>query len=262
MICLTVDCEQWTSPKARGMDVPENNNTDFSRLGNNRLLKLFDEYGVKSTFFITGFFAEREKEHVVALKKNGHEIGCHGYGHSYRDNKTLDKEKDIIKAKRILESATGRKILGFRAPQMQYSSELTKILKQQGFKYDSSLNPAYFPFWINNTKYSLRPFKDNGIIEIPASTVYGSRLPLSWVFIRVLPYSYMKYGIRRLLKEGITPVLYVHSWEFIELKSKFVPWYFKKNTGKKFINKIKRLICDFKSEEFATMETLLKHNFH
>lgn len=257
MICLTVDCEQWNSPLLRGKKAEENHNTDFSRNGNENLLRLLEKHDINITFFVTGFFAEREQKHLKELARKNYEIGCHGYSHNYRNNPNLDLEQDIIEAKRILEQTTKQKISGFRAPQMQYSENLLRILSKSGFMYDSSLNPAFFPFWIDNKSHPLTPFKKFNLIEIPVAAMPGSRLPMSWVFIRLMPYSYLKYGIKKLLKEKITPVLYMHSWEFIRLKSRHVPWHFKKNTGENFLNKIDRLIMDFESENFFPLKSIL-----
>jgi len=258
MICLTVDCEQWNSPKLRGVDVKENDNTEFSKDGNDKLLELFSSYQVKSTFFITGFFAEKEPVQVKQILKKNHEIACHGYEHWYRDNPAINQEEDITHAKKVLEKIAGVKVMGFRAPQMQYNEGLLHTLQDQGFRYDSSLNPAWFPFWINNKNMPLSPFKIKGcsVMEIPVGARPGSRFPLSWMFLRTMPYGYVKGSIRKLIDEKITPVLYIHSWEAIPLKSPHVPWYFRRNTGKRFLRRLERLFHDFEDQRFTTVDLL------
>ena len=46
-----------------------------------RLLQLFDEYSVKSTFFVLGWVADRFPALVRDIAAAGHELASHGYGH-------------------------------------------------------------------------------------------------------------------------------------------------------------------------------------
>ena len=259
MIALTIDCEEWNSPLLRGRFVKENNNTDFSREGNKNLLKLLDKYNIKATFFVTGYFAEREKRQVKEILKKGHEIACHGYSHFYRGNKNLDIENDVRKSKKIIEKITKKKVLGFRAPQMQFSLELIKILDKQGFRYDSSIHPAFLPGYYYNFNYPLnvyKPIKELKIKEIPAASMPFLRLPINWIFMRNLGYRWTNLGINALLKKDIVPVLYFHSWEFTKIKSKNVSYLFRRNTGKKFSLELEKLLKRFKDEKFVKMHEL------
>jgi len=257
MIVISVDCEQWNLASIRGRIDLADNNTDYSSEGNKRLLEILERNKVLATFFITGFFAEKEKEQVKLINDKGHEIACHGYNHFYRRNKNFDLKKDILNSKNIIEKIINQKIMGFRAPQMQFSDELINILSELKFKYDSSIHAAYLPGFYNNKNVSLKPFKIGEIIEIPASASYSLRLPFSWAIMRIMPLFYTVKIIKKLLKKGITPVIYVHSWEFFEVKNKNVPIHITKNTGKKFCKKFERFLKVFKDEEFITMDELI-----
>lgn len=261
MIALTVDCEQWNCPLLEGKKVEENNDTSFSKRGNEFILDLFDKYNVKATFFVTGYFAEKEPEQIKLIKENGREIACHGYNHFYRGNKDLDIKQDIVRAKGILEEITGENIKGFRAPQMQYSEKLIEILDDLNFEYDSSLHPCYLPGYYNNLTKPIeifKPLKNRDIMEIPAS-VSRFRLPISWLFIRLFGVNRTIACCKKLLKKNIIPVLYVHSWEFIEMKSKYVPFYYNWLTGKPFVKNIEKLICEFKNIPFIALGDLIKN---
>ncbi|MBU0959404.1 MAG: polysaccharide deacetylase family protein [Nanoarchaeota archaeon] len=257
MICLTIDCEQWNVPELRGKEDPSNGNTLYSLEGNKKLLKILNKHKVRATFFVTGVFAEQNKEHVKELSKE-HEIACHGYNHFYRGNPNLNLKGDISKSKKILEKITKRKILGFRSPQFQFSKGLIKVLEELNFKYDSSIHSAYLPGFYNHKDKPLTPFKIGKILEIPASARPGSRLPFSWIFIRNLPLIYSVGAVRKLLKLGIIPVIYVHPWEFYEIKNKNVPFYITRNTGARFCKKFDRFLSKFKDERFVTMEEIYK----
>lgn len=255
MIALTIDCEQWNSPKLRGIEDADNGNTCFSYNGNIELLKILDKHNIRATFFVTGVFAEKNKEQVKEIGKN-HEIACHGYNHFYRNNKNLNLGNDILKSKKILEEITKKKIYGFRAPQMQFSKDLIDVLERLNFKYDSSIHSAYLPGFYNNRKMPLEPFIIGKILEIPASASYKSRLPVSWMFLRNLPLCYSVKIVMGLIKKNIIPVIYFHSWEFTEIKSKSVAFYITQNTGKRFCKKFEKFIEAFKNEEFVLMKDI------
>jgi len=51
------------------------------KVGAPRILDLLDEHGVKATFFIPGWVAERNEELVLDVARRGHEVAHHGYLH-------------------------------------------------------------------------------------------------------------------------------------------------------------------------------------
>jgi peptidoglycan/xylan/chitin deacetylase (PgdA/CDA1 family) len=257
MIAITIDCEQWNPFEIRGKEDSKNNNTLYSFNGNKKLLEIFDKKNIKATFFITGVFAEEREIQVRKIAKK-HEIACHGYNHFYRGNENLDLNKDVSKAKEILEKISRKKISGFRAPQMQFSKKLIKILEDNRFRYDSSIHSAYVPFLYGkkeNKKFK-RPFKIGKITEIPASSSLKFNFPISWIVMRNLPLSYSVRAVRNLLKRNIPVVLYMHSWEFFEIE-RGPSWFYTRNTGDNFCRKLEKFIDIFKNEKFVTMEELI-----
>src|ERR1044071_88089 len=46
-----------------------------------RLLDIFDEFEIHSTFFILGWVAERHRDLVQTIAARGHEVASHGYAH-------------------------------------------------------------------------------------------------------------------------------------------------------------------------------------
>jgi polysaccharide deacetylase family protein (PEP-CTERM system associated) len=46
-----------------------------------RILDIFENNGIKATFFTLGWVAERYPELVRRIIKDGHELACHGYEH-------------------------------------------------------------------------------------------------------------------------------------------------------------------------------------
>lgn len=265
MIHITVDCEQWNMPELRGKNVPENNNTTFSKMGNERLLKILKKFNIKATFFVTGYFAEREPEQVKKICSEEHEIASHGYAHNYRlVGSNFNLKKDIQESKDILEEITGSDVPGFRAPQLQFSFKLLEILEEMGFTYDSSLHPVILPGFYNNRKYPLqpyKPYKSLNIIEIPLGVIPYLRQPIGWWWMRNFGVWWTNIGVRLSLKIDISPVIYVHSWEFAEIKSKNVPFHLIRKTGGKFCSEFSKFLDTFKNQNFSTLSNLAEGVF-
>jgi hypothetical protein len=73
-----------------------------------RLLDIFDEFGVSSTFFVLGWVAERHPDLVRTIAARGHEIASHGYAHRLvYDQTPAAFREDVRRAKHLLEDAAG-----------------------------------------------------------------------------------------------------------------------------------------------------------
>jgi len=107
--------------------------------------------GPRATFFILGWIAERYPDLVRKIRKEGHEIACHGYAHKliYEQSKE-EFRSDVRKAKVILEDITGSEVIGYRAPGysiVERSEWAFEILMEEGFRYDSSIFPIRHDFY-------------------------------------------------------------------------------------------------------------------
>jgi polysaccharide deacetylase family protein (PEP-CTERM system associated) len=189
-----------------------------------RLLDLFDEFGVRSTFFILGWVGERHPDLVKTISRRGHEIASHGYAHRLIYDQTLEAfREDVRRAKGLLEDACGRRVLGYRAPSYSITPKslwALDALLEEGYQYDSSIFPirhdrygipvsARGPYVINRRMGSL--------VEVPGSTTQLGpvNLPVAGGgYFRILPYWWTKWGISRVnQQEGRPAVFYLHPWE-------------------------------------------------
>jgi len=140
-----------------------------------KILRLLEQRQTRATFFILGWIAEKCPLLVKEIAAEGHEIASHGYGHELIYKQT-PKEfyTDLKRSKSILESITGRPLLGYRAPSFSITPKsewALNMLKDLGFAYDSSIFPTSFHnrYGFNGT--SSIPFRfGNGLVEIPLST--------------------------------------------------------------------------------------------
>jgi polysaccharide deacetylase family protein (PEP-CTERM system associated) len=105
----------------------------------------------KATFFVLGWIAERYPDLVRRIKKEGHEVACHGYAHRLVYTQSRDEfRKDVKRAKSILENITGKEVIGYRAPSYSITNRSEwafEVLLEEGFKYDSSIFPIRHDFY-------------------------------------------------------------------------------------------------------------------
>lgn len=189
-----------------------------------RLLEIFREYKVRSTFFVLGWVGERHPQLVAAIAGEGHEIASHGYAHRLiYDQTPAAFREDVRRAKAILEDACGRPVVGYRAPSYSITPRslwALDVLAEENYEYDSSIFP------IRHDRYGIpvsarRPYSidRNGrsIIEVPGSTTQLGLMNLPVAgggYFRLLPYWWTKWGIARVNERERRPaVFYLHPWE-------------------------------------------------
>jgi len=192
------------------------------------LLELLERYNCKATFCVLGSVAERHPELVKDISARGHEIASHGYSHQplYKLNRQ-QFEHEIKDSVKLLESITGCKPVGFRAPSFSLDNSTRwalEVLINHGFKYDASIFP------IKTMLYGLpraplhiyRPSLDdltvedkNGpIIEFPMTVLKAWRnIPVAGGFyLRALPLWFLRLAIRRV-NRARPAIIYIHPWE-------------------------------------------------
>lgn len=190
-----------------------------------RLLDLFDEFQIKSTFFVLGWVAQRSPQLIREIHRRGHEVASHGMSHKLVYNQTpAEFAGETYKSKALLEDLIGEPVLGYRASTYSITKRslwALDILKEAGFAYDSSIFP------IHHDAYGIpdaQPIpglvetpKGAQIVEFPMSTapMLGVRLPVSGGgYFRLLPYSLTRAGLRKLNQKLQRPfIFYLHPWE-------------------------------------------------
>jgi len=228
---LTIDVEDYFQVNAFARQIRFDQWGSYPlRVGDNtrRILDLLDEFGIKATFFILGWVAERLPQLVLDIHARGHEVGSHGYGHQLIYSIGPDVFRtDVQRAKNILETITGAPVNGYRAPSYSITRQslwALDILIEEGFAYDSSIFPVYhdtygmpdaprFPHVISRPAGSIR--------EFPLTTYpvrWGTkeyRLPIAGGgYLRLLPAELLRRGIQAInRREGKPAVLYFHPWE-------------------------------------------------
>jgi len=236
-----------------------------------RILALFDEFGVRSTFFVLAWVAERYPGLVRRIATAGHEIASHGYAHQliYRQTRDVFRD-DVRRARAILQEVSGQAVAGYRAPSYSVTAAslwALEVLAEEGYGYDASVFP------IRHDRYGIpgaprHPHRWSGqdatLLEVPASTVRvaGANLPVAGGgYFRIFPYAWTKWGIGRLNRvEGRPAVFYLHPWEIDpgqpRLRTSAVGRFRHYRNLRKTEGRLRRLLTDFR---FGTIGDLLTH---
>ncbi|MEM9635419.1 MAG: polysaccharide deacetylase [Pseudomonadota bacterium] len=190
-----------------GEDSPD----DISRgmfageVGSPRLLRLFEKYGLRTTWFIPGHSLETFPDEMKAVADAGHEIGIHGYSHENPIAMTREQETAILdKSIKLVEDLTGRRPTGYVAPWWEFSNVTNELLLERGIKYDHSLmHNDFHPYrvrvgdsWtkINYSEHPetwMKPLergRETQLIEIPANWYLDDLPPM--MFIKKSPNSH------------------------------------------------------------------------
>lgn len=95
---------------------------------------------VHITFNVTGKWAEKNKDLLLKIKNEGHEIGNHGYKHlDYATLSYDDNLEQISTSKKVIEDALGEETKFFQAPAGSFGSNTVKAAESLNyicFKWD------------------------------------------------------------------------------------------------------------------------------
>lgn len=203
-ILLTFDVEEFDLPEEYGIYLPKDQQLAISRLGLARVLKLLEKCSVRATIFTTAYYAENNPDQMKALVAGGHKLASHMYFHT--DYNPIH----LLLSRQKLEDITGHPVFGFRSPRLKPMR--TKLLREAGYRYDSSLNPTYLPGRYNNFSQPRTWFEDldNQITILPFSVSPLLRLPLFWLSFKNFPLPLYLWLSRRTLRRDGYLHLYFH----------------------------------------------------
>ena len=202
---------------------------------------------LRATFFVLGWIAKRLPHLVREIATRGHEVASHGSSHRMC-NGLPDSElrSELSGSKHLLEDIIGTEVAGFRAPNFSVDDRVLGIIRECGYRYDSSYNT--FALHGRYGKISLNGQPKAGIaykltddfFELPLSNLPLSTLvtlgtrnfshsnsgtfnvmqfrhfPLPWgggAYFRLMPLSIFTMGVRSILNSNGAYVFYMHPWE-------------------------------------------------
>ena len=223
---LSVDVEDWFQVGAfEGVIARESWETLPRRVEANtdRVLALFDEAGVKATFFTLGWIAERHPALIRRIAEAGHELASHGWDH--KRVFTMGEAQfraDIARARVAIEDTAGQSVAGYRAPSFSIDARTPwahRVLAEEGYAYSSSVAPVAHDHygWPESPRFAWRPVAGSDLVELPVTTVTvaGRRLAAGGGgFFRLLPYAFSNWAVARTNRAERRPaIFYFHPWE-------------------------------------------------
>ena len=99
------------------------------------MLKIMEERQVRATFFVTGQWAQKNKELLKLMADKGHEIGNHGYSHQHPAKLSRDGLVELIKKnEEVIYQITGQRNNLFAPPYGEVDDRLSSIVNSIGYK--------------------------------------------------------------------------------------------------------------------------------
>jgi polysaccharide deacetylase family protein (PEP-CTERM system associated) len=190
-----------------------------------RLAALMRAHNARATLFFLGEVAAAHPALLRELAADQHEIACHGDRHDNVSSLTPKEFRaDIRRAKAQIEDVIAQPVIGYRAPNFSIGptqSWAYEILAEEGFQYDSSLHPIHHDRYgrPDAPRFPYEVWTDgrSSLTEFPIGTarMLGVNLPIGGGgYFRMLPYSVVRSGIRRVNAREHQPVMfYLHPWE-------------------------------------------------
>jgi len=221
---FSIDVEDWFHSENVKAAVPRDRwDGSVSRVERNtmRMLEILDEKGVRATFFVLGWVAERRPGIVRAVVDGGHELASHGFGHElvYTLSEAAFRN-DVARARALLEDLSGQRVRGYRAPCFSITDWAIRVLREEGYSYDSSMMPT-----LAHDRYGRLEGIDgtqpivslaDGFDEVCVSCLPLGRRGLPWGgggYFRLTPFRIWMRGVATIRRAGLPYVFYIHPWE-------------------------------------------------
>ncbi|MEM1582434.1 MAG: polysaccharide deacetylase family protein [Candidatus Bathyarchaeia archaeon] len=220
--------------------IPQSYGSLFIEYGVENFLKLFDEHLIKATFFVPAVVAEKFPTTIKKVVKKGHEVACHGLKHDKREATLgVSKQLQIIKtATEIIQSVTGSRPFGFRAPLFNVNRNCWAALQKNDYAYDSSIvcSPFYGKY---KNPFSMKPFpllfskedKNHSLLEVPVSVNPFLPFPLGGAYFRIFGTRWCKLGMKINFIHGNPVVFYIHPKDVIPRQWGLSWWWYQKTSN-------------------------------
>ncbi|HUR01590.1 MULTISPECIES: polysaccharide deacetylase [Nonomuraea] len=170
-----------------------------------RLLRLFEKYDLRTTWFIPGHSIETFPDQTRMVVAGGHEVGVHGYSHENPIAMSRDQESAILDhCIDLVEKYSGSRPTGYVAPWWEFSPVTNELLLERGIKYDHSLmHNDFTPYYVRvgdswtKIDYSrpaaewMKPLErgqETDLVEIPANWYLDDLPPM--MFVKASPNSH------------------------------------------------------------------------
>lgn len=237
------------------------------------ILELLDEFSISATFFILGEVARFYPQLVKEISKCGHEIASHGYRHCDLWAQSGESFRSELKdAKNLLEDLIGKKVAGYRAPNLIIEDWIVPVLTELGFEYDSSVCPSReimgkfnrskelpaYPYMLSENSFN----PGNGpLLEIPIPVFPFIKLPAATgIMTRIIGAWWSIIALKNALRQNDT-IYYFHPYELTRIPEisslRFMEKIHSRRSGEWMKRAIKKIFVEFKEIPQVTCKQLL-----
>ena len=191
-----------------------------------RFLELLDRHRIKATFFVIGRDIAEHASLFAGLASAGHELANHTMHHSKQlvNLSEADMRSEIEDCHCRLSALSTEPIVGFRAPGYTISPRVIAVLKQLGYRYDTSLNGSLAYTAVKRLFRAVR-LQDKAYVTCqPVADHFGPRNPfrigdgdmtrrdatsaLTEIPVSVIPWVQYPFITSVLLPMGLSPTLW------------------------------------------------------
>jgi len=166
-----------------------------ARAGNWRLMRLFDEFGVKTTYFACAAALERNPEVGEWIRESGHEPCSHGW--RWEEHWLLDRETErqhIAWAVELIEKTCGVRPLGWYCRYGPSVNTRELLVEEGGFLYDSDAYNDELPYW--------KTVKGKTHLIVPYSLTNNDGKYAGWTGTSEQWFGFIRDAFDMLLREG------------------------------------------------------------
>ncbi|MES2223533.1 MAG: polysaccharide deacetylase family protein [Patescibacteria group bacterium] len=278
-VMLTFDLEFWYEGKwLKPYITPEMEGRDALIESMLPILAILKKNGHKATFFTTNSVVLKYSDLIKRMSDEGHEIASHSVRHLRLEEVGKNTfEAEFKNHLDLIESITGKRPKGFRAPHFSLNNKtlwLLPILKACRISYDSSIFPIKTPeYGVSGAPRNSYPISFSNVakedplsslIEIPQATLqtgFGLVPIAGGIYFRLFPRIVFEYLFKKALRQNTTPMLYFHPHELCKntpkIQGPVIKTMLKYWGTNKSLKKFEKLSEKF---EFDSIENILEIN--
>ena len=244
--------------------------------GFDEYISLLEKHDIRATVFAVYNAAIEAEEKLKKCISKGHRLALHGYDHTAPIFIKKDDFKDKISyAKQKLEKLFDTEIYGYRAPFFSLDNEHFKLIRDLGFRYDSS--HIEFKNRVHSADMDISSFENvhtniyrkGGFYEfgLPCYKSFAFNYPISGGgYVRLSHWGFVKTLIKLYIQKNDYYVFYIHPFELSKKRApkiknlKSYDKYYIKNGIFTYKNKIEKIIKLLKKSgyEFITFEDFIE----
>ncbi len=174
------------------------------------ILDILDKYNIKATFFVTGYWANDNKDELIEIKNRGHEIGNHTDNHTHGTQLSAEKNiEEMIGVHDKVKNIVGVNIELYRPPFGEYNNTVIKTAEELG----------YYPILWN---IDSNDWMEKGV-QYEVSTVLNNKnLKAGSIILFHLGSKYTQFSLDEILKQLINEYEIVTVGELIYEENYFI----------------------------------------